>query len=92
MTALLQDTVVGDGMAGEVGAWADKNLERVRFIQIRFEGTRTLRQASLNNRLIFFFRLVPVPLQGFLGFWGFGEDHQSGRLAIEAVNDPHPLF
>ena len=47
---------------------------------------------SLDDRLILLFKLIPSTLQDFLGFGGFGKNHETGGLAIEAVNDPNSLF
>ena len=43
MTVLAEDTVVGDGVAGEGRSWANRNLKGVGLVEIGFEGARWLR-------------------------------------------------
>lgn len=43
VTVLAEDTVVGDGVAGEGGGRTNKNFEGVGLVEIGFEGARLLR-------------------------------------------------
>jgi len=75
VTVVFENAVVGDGVAGEVGGRTNKNLKGVRFVQIGFKSSCVLGQSSFDDRFIFFLKLVPVALEGFLGLGGFCKNH-----------------
>ena len=77
MTVLAEDAVVGDGVAGERGSWANRNLKGVGLVEIGFEGARWLRQMAFDDRFILFFKGIPVSLKDFFRVRRFCKNHQA---------------
>ena len=92
VAVFFEKPVVGDGVAGEGGGRADKNLKGIGLVEIGFEGTGFLREMTFDDRFVLLFEGIPVLLQGFFGLRGFSENHQAGGFAIESVNDPDTFF
>ena len=75
MTVLAEDAVVGDGVAGESGSWANRNLKGVGLVEIGFEGARWLRQMAFDDRFILFFEGIPFFLKDLFRLRGFSKNH-----------------
>lgn len=75
MTVLAEDAVVGDGVAGEGGSGANRNLEGVGLVEIGFEGARWLREMAFDDRFVLFFEGIPVFLQDLFRLRGFSKNH-----------------
>ena len=77
VTVLAEHTVVGDGVAGEGGCGANRNLEGVGLVEIGFEGARWLRQMALDDRFILFLKGIPVSLKDLFRVRCFCKNHQA---------------
>ena len=92
VAVFLEKPIVGDGVAGERGGGADKNLKGIRLVEIRFEGTGFLREMAFDDGFVLLFEDIPVLLQGLFGLRGFSENHQAGGFAVEPMDDPDAFF
>ena len=92
VAVFLEKPVVGDGVAGERGGGADKDLKGIGLVEIGLEGTSFLREMALDDSFVLLFEGIPVLLQGLFGLRCFSKNHQARGFAIESVNDPDTFF
>jgi len=62
VAVFLEKPVVGDGVTGESGGRANKNLKGIGLVEIGFECTSFLREMALDDRFVLFFEGIPVLL------------------------------
>ena len=67
------------------------NFERVALIKVRLQHAGGFGRGTFNNCQIAFLGLVPMRLQDGLRGLSFRENHQSGRLAVQPMDDPDSL-
>ena len=92
VAVVLEKPVVGDGVTGESGGRANKNLEGIGLVEIGFESTSFLREMAFDDCLVLLFEGIPVLLQGLFDHRSFSKNHQARGFPVESMDDPDAFF